>query len=175
MKGRKLIFRILTAMLAAMYLVSLAGLDVHSCLRSGKTYVVFLSRSLDCGEIHPDHRCGHDCSHGHGSCCECAEHVSELMMRLSDHHVRSDEGFNPGGCSCCHDESHMLAINTDTAQRDEFDFNYLHIAQPLSAAYGISGQLSCCHHSNCTYHSGNRAPALETGPDILDENCILRI
>ena len=69
MKTKTLINSILSAAMMLLYVLSLAGLDVHHCNRSGETFVVFLAKSLDCNDIHPDHHHHH---HHHGSEeCRC--------------------------------------------------------------------------------------------------------
>ena len=55
MKTKTLINSILSAAIMLLYVISLAGLDVHHCNRSGETFVVFLAKSLDCNHKHPDH------------------------------------------------------------------------------------------------------------------------
>lgn len=67
----------------ALYTLSLAGLDVHRCSRSGETFVVFLAKSTDCNEIHPGHH---------------------------HHHHRGQESCS---CNCCHDETYMVTGASD--------------------------------------------------------------
>ena len=83
MKTKTLINSILSAAMMLLYVLSLAGLDVHHCNRSGETFVVFLAKSLDCNDIHPDH-------HHH-------------------HHHGSEEC----SCNCCHDEAFMVTGASD--------------------------------------------------------------
>ena len=46
MKTKTLINSILSAAMMLLYVLSLAGLDVHHCNRSGETFVVFLAKII---------------------------------------------------------------------------------------------------------------------------------
>ena len=80
MKTKTLINSILSAAMMLLYVLSLAGLDVHHCNRSGETFVVFLAKILYCNDIHP-------CHHHHGSeecICNCCHDEAFIVTGASD-------------------------------------------------------------------------------------------
>lgn len=80
MKTKTLINSILSAAMMLLYTLSLAGLDVHHCNRSGETFVVFLAKSLDCNDIHPGHH-----HHGSEECsCNCCHDEAFMVTGASD-------------------------------------------------------------------------------------------
>ena len=67
---RPSLFHALPALLlAAWYLLSVAGIDVHRDAEHGETYVVWGLTGCDCERIHPEHHC-HDHGHAEGACLD---------------------------------------------------------------------------------------------------------
>ena len=67
---RPSLFHALPALLlAAWYLLSVAGIDVHRDAEHGETYVVWGLNGCDCERIHPEHHC-HDHGHAEGACLD---------------------------------------------------------------------------------------------------------
>lgn len=104
MKG--VVIRMLSALIAIWYCVSIIGFDVHTCSTSGRSFVTTVVNGLDCQDIHPEYGCdGHACcSHktcrhdgeaGFSSSC-CTDDVQVLLLTG----CRSDEGQNYGRISC---------------------------------------------------------------------------
>lgn len=72
-------------LLAAWYLLSVVGLDVHRDLEHGRTYVVCGLTGGDCEAIHPEHHChDHDCA-AEGECLsgeDCCSDDFEAVLSV---------------------------------------------------------------------------------------------
>ena len=71
-------------LLAAWYLLSVVGLDVHADREHGRTYVVCSLFGGDCDAIHPDHHC-HDCGAEEGECLsgeDCCSDDFEAVLSV---------------------------------------------------------------------------------------------
>lgn len=78
--GRKL-FNVITAFCLCMYLLAVAGFDVHVCRDNGRIYIEPLYAGISCEDIHPSSPCHH---HGH-ECCEdeedcCTDEIAVLSI-----------------------------------------------------------------------------------------------
>lgn len=78
------------------YIVSVTGLDVHTCSHSGKVYVVPLAESTKCSDIHPSDSCS---EHACGSMCQEDELSSDCRTESSVSQI-----------PCCENETHNLQI-----------------------------------------------------------------
>lgn len=147
MKTKSFISSCFAVVFTAIYLLSVAGFDMHSCSHTGKVYVSFLSHSLSCQDIHPDH--------GDEECCSCGHH----------HHQHHDNGEK----GCCSDKSFQLLFSGDDNHHDdsiEVPVTTLHAAAP---AIVLSVVLPCVPsrhvHGHCPH---------EHVPDIIRLNCVMR-
>ena len=97
---KSVVIKMLSALIAIWYCVSIIGFDVHTCKSSGRSFVTTVVNGLDCQDIHPEYGCdGHACcSHktcrhdgevGFSSSC-CTDDVQVLLLTG----CRSDEGQN---------------------------------------------------------------------------------
>ena len=68
---------ILSALLLFTYLLAVAGLDVHHCSDSGKSYLVLPALGMSCECIHPDDECPEECCGEEDDCC------SDTIFRIS--------------------------------------------------------------------------------------------
>lgn len=96
MKG--VVIRMLSALIAIWYCVSIIGFDVHTCSGSGRSFVTTFVNGMECQDIHPGYGCsGHSCcgheadehesGSGISSSC-CTDDVQVLLLTG----CRSDEG-----------------------------------------------------------------------------------
>ena len=81
-------------LLAAWYLLSVVGLNVHADREHGRTYVVCSLSGGDCEAIHPEHHC-----HDHA----CAGHDCESAACRPDDPAHA-EGECEAGEDCCSDD-----------------------------------------------------------------------
>lgn len=84
------------------YLLGIVGLDVHSCLSSGKSFVVSLWGGIECSDIHPESDCA-------SLCCSHCHHAEGKTA--CDHSAVSDD--------CCSDSCHYLALTGASSDHDE--------------------------------------------------------
>jgi len=96
MKTKSLIAQFCGVVLLVIYVMSLGGINVHTCSHTGDSYVTFLFEGVSCQAIHPSH------SHEHGTCCSCC-----------DHH-EAEEHSCDGEDDCCSNESHLLLLTGDS-------------------------------------------------------------
>lgn len=72
-------------LLAAWYLLSVVGLDVHQDREHGATYVVCGLSGGNCEVIHPEHHC-HDCDHDADGACmdgeDCCSDDFEAVLSV---------------------------------------------------------------------------------------------
>ena len=99
--------KIVSVILTLWYCLSIMGFDVHTCHRSGDSFVAPLISGIGCADIHPEHSC-HECEHHseHGDCCDgisvqkcCTDDIQVLNVTgtfLKD----TDAGFS-GFCQPC--------------------------------------------------------------------------
>ena len=89
MKARNVILKVSAVVLTVLYVLSLGGINVHTCSHTGARYVTFLFEGTTCQQIHPS---GHHCHHEDG-CCHCGE----------DHDCNGEDG-------CCTNVSRFLTL-----------------------------------------------------------------
>ena len=57
-----------------LYMLGVAGFDMHRCEDSHQTYFAFLASGITCSDIHPDCPCHHDdggeCDEDEDCCCD---------------------------------------------------------------------------------------------------------
>ena len=101
---RNIVMKYLAALLVVWYSLSIIGFDVHSCTKTGETFVASIAAGVSCEDIHPEHSCsshGSCCGHGHDkNCC--------------GHDDRDDVTSG----SCCQDEFHVLAFTGAVSPND---------------------------------------------------------
>jgi len=94
MRNRSVITKILALVMVVFYVLSMGGINVHTCSHTGNRYVTFLFEGISCADIHPGHV--HEHHHDCASCCE------------EEHHDCDGED------GCCRNDSHLLQITGDT-------------------------------------------------------------
>jgi hypothetical protein len=138
----------MTAMLLVIwYSMSIIGFDVHTCSRSGRSFVVTFIEGLACEDVHPEHSCSHVscCDKDHGCCCS-----------------HSEQTISSG--SCCSTDYQVLTITgTVTGEESEYDtlclYPYFHDpASSYLSARLISHTSNMCRLS---YPGAGRAPDLQ--------------
>lgn len=135
MKVKTGLIRVFTALLLGIYVLGIAGFDIHSCLASGKSFVVPLwDGELSCREIHPadfcaDGDCCGNCGHG---CCAGED------GRTDRNDTRSDGSAHQSGLSerCCSDAFHYLELTGSTSNHEQ-----------------VSEALSCPETFNLSIHA----------------------
>ena len=146
MKGNRLI-KCFAAFVMVLYIVSVCGLNVHTCSHTGHTYVTFLFEGTDCQTIHGEHH----------HACECCGHHHE--------HSCSDEN------GCCHNESVQLFLagDDDYSQTHHFNVPQVQMAIPaIPVVCDVARAAAPAFIGTC--HS--RPPVV---PDILSSFCVLVI
>lgn len=94
-----------------MYVLSLGGINVHTCSHTGESFVTILAFGTSCQDIHPSHH------HHHEGSCSCAG-------CQADHDCDGSDG-------CCSNDSHLLLTVGDDACHVE------HVHVPFSHAFRI--------------------------------------
>ena len=101
------VIRMLSALIAIWYCVSIIGFDVHTCSGSGRSFVTTFVNGMECQDIHPGYGCNeHACS---GHCC-------------SGHEADEYESETEISSSCCTDDVQVLLLTgcrTDEGQNDD--------------------------------------------------------
>lgn len=93
---RNIVMKYLAALLVVWYSLSIIGFDVHSCTKTGETFVASIAAGVSCEDIHPEHSCS-----SHGSCCGHG-HVKDCCGHDGRNKVTSDD--------CCQDDFHVLSF-----------------------------------------------------------------
>ena len=79
------------AMLVLWYSLSVIGFDVHTCSRSGNSYIATVISGTDCEDIHPEHQ---------PKTCSCCHHD----------HTAKDDNKTQSEEPCCTDEWHLIEL-----------------------------------------------------------------
>ena len=95
MKG--LITKVFAALLVGWYLMSIIGFGVHTCMDSGKSFLVAFYEGATCEDIHPEHHCEP------AACCSSARHDSHEHGCCDHHHASSGKHADHEDCSFCDD------------------------------------------------------------------------
>ena len=95
MKG--LITKVFAALLVGWYLMSVIGFGVHTCMDSGKSFLVAFYEGAACEDIHPEHHCEP------AACCSSARHDSHEHGCCDHHHASSGKHADHEDCSFCDD------------------------------------------------------------------------
>lgn len=112
------------------YLLGIVGLDVHSCLSSGKSFVVSLWGGIECSDIHPESDCASlCCSHCHHAAPQAActshetaghcPHCAEKAATTSGNEAGSACTHSAVSDDCCSDSCHYLALTGASSDHDE--------------------------------------------------------
>lgn len=99
---RSIVMKYLAALLVVWYSLSIIGFDVHSCTKTGETFVASIAAGVSCEDIHPEHSCS-----SHGSCCG---HDKGCCGHDGRNKVTSDD--------CCQDDFHVLAFTGAVSPND---------------------------------------------------------
>lgn len=75
MKRSSVIFKLSAVALALVYVLSIGGINIHSCSHTGQKYVTFLFENLSCEQIHTHDF--HECD-GDDDCCSNEAHFLGL-------------------------------------------------------------------------------------------------
>lgn len=94
----------LAALLVVWYSLSIIGFDVHSCTKTGETFVASIAAGVSCEDIHPEHSCSR-----HGSCCG---HDHDKNRCGHDYRNEVTSG------DCCQDDFHVLAFTGAVSPND---------------------------------------------------------
>lgn len=107
----------MAALLLIWYTLSIIGFDVHSCTRTGETFVASIAAGVSCEDIHPEHSCA-----GHGGCCG-HDHTKGCCGH-DRNEVASDD--------CCQDDFHVLTFTgTVSSEGQRFDSYAQNSAVPV--------------------------------------------
>ena len=103
------------------YLLGIVGLDVHSCLSSGKSFVVSLWGGIECSDIHPESDCASlCCSHCHHAApktaCASHENAGHCPHCVQEVSCPNDSALSD---DCCSDSCHYLALTGASSDHDE--------------------------------------------------------
>lgn len=103
---KNVMMKISAMLLVVWYCMSIIGFDVHTCMKSGESFVVTVLEGTDCGDIHPDHTCSADAvSH----CCCCCHHdethAHDGVASVEDH-------------DCCQDDIQVLVLTGGRSDDD---------------------------------------------------------
>lgn len=146
MRKKSFILGCFASVLAIIYMLSIAGMDVHTCSHTGKTYVSLLSLSFSCEDIHPDDS-EQEC------CCGCHHH--------HQHHNDAK--------GCCSDESFQLLFSGDDNQQT------LELEVPVAVVYTAPHVVEVALALHCTPSRHLLGHCLHWHvPDILSLNCVMR-
>lgn len=92
--AREKLIKSVSFLIALWYVVSIVGLNIHHCNRTGQDFVFSAIEDSSCVNVHPGHECA-------AAPCQCVTaHVGE---ELSDH-----------GC-CCSNDLHSLEMTGELA------------------------------------------------------------
>lgn len=101
---RNIVMKYLAALLVVWYSLSIIGFDVHSCTKTGETFVASIAAGVSCEDIHPEHSCS-----SHGSCCG-HDHGKNCCGHDYRNEVTSGD--------CCQDDFHVLAFTGAVSPND---------------------------------------------------------
>lgn len=101
---RNIVMKYLAALLVVWYSLSIIGFDVHSCTKTGETFVASIAAGVSCEDIHPEHSC-----RSHGSCCG-HDHDKNCCGHDYRNEVTSGD--------CCQDDFHVLAFTGAVSPND---------------------------------------------------------
>lgn len=101
---RNIVMKYLAALLVVWYSLSIIGFDVHSCTKTGETFVSSIAAGVSCEDIHPEHSCS-----SHGSCCG-HDHDKNCCGHDYRNEVTSGD--------CCQDDFHVLAFTGAVSPND---------------------------------------------------------
>lgn len=157
--------KIAAVLVLCAYLTGVAGLDLHSCRASGRSYVILALSGIDglyCSHIHPGscascNEAGHEKGpYGSGHDTEHGRHDSKEGQYCSHnndsrHHGIHDTENGCSCCSCCSDTFYSLKIaGTDGNHRSPLAY-----FPPVSAIHDCC---QCC--ADCRACSTNRIAGL---------------
>lgn len=153
---RNPVITVFAALVLAIYCTGLVGFDVHTCSRSGRSFVVSLLCGTSCEDIHPA-SCGH---HSHASCCSCAD--------------CADHGGSSYTDSCCSDSFHILELTGEDGSSSLRQTSLLSLqGVPMCAFTGCGLQLPA-ETGRAFRVYANPAISPLVG-DVLSAFCIRRI
>jgi len=110
---KNVVRKYVAALLLIWYTLSIIGFDVHSCTRTGETFVASIAAGVSCEDIHPEHSCA-----GHGGCCG-----HDQTKCCCGHHFADD---------CCQDDFHVLTFTgTVSSEEQRFDSYAQNSAVPV--------------------------------------------
>jgi len=153
MKFKSPILIVCSIVLVISYVMSIGGINVHTCSHTGESFVTLLIEGTSCSDIHPDHH------HEHCACC----HHDEHHAGCEDENDGDEEG-------CCHNDSHILLLTGDsdhTIGQKHLTIDAPAIIIPFTPAFGFSPSTEAVH--------GHNLIVPDTGEDILQQVCILRV
>lgn len=125
------------ALLTVWYCMSIIGFDVHSCAKTGNTFVNSVLSGLSCEDVHPEHDC--TC---HGSCCHShKEQAPENVDNDSRCCTNNIEVLESEGVTSSQDDVLDLLCDSFPAQFIVNDYESLLL---LGAEYIFSDTGSWC-------------------------------
>lgn len=170
MKVKEGLIRFFTALMLGVYVLGIVGFDVHSCLASGKSFIVPLwNGELSCCAIHPEDLCSDgdccgNCRHGHGNDCR------------TDNDCRQEHA-NGVTDRCCSDAFHFLELTGSCENHnDNFSEALSALTTTINLFFSAPQDLFRAAESGAAFPSGialrgRRLP----GCDILALLSVLRI
>lgn len=125
---KKFLMNISAALLVVWYCMSIIGFDVHTCMSSGRTFIVTFAEGMACADVHPESHCcsssccsdSHDGAHAVLPRCSCSSHHHE------DQEAGHHESSTVDSQSCCSDEYQVILLSgcrMDNDSEDKFSLN----------------------------------------------------
>lgn len=146
MNLKSLILKICAAVLVAFYILSIGGINVHTCSHTGARYLTFLAEGISCQDIHPAH---------HSEGCSCCHH--------EDHDCDGDDG-------CCTNDSRQLQLTGDSfhsAAQKHLSIDEVILLIPFIPSF--------CEIAETSVPQSCPFALPDIGVDILSANCTLRV
>ena len=110
---RNIVMKYLAALLVVWYSLSIIGFDVHSCTKTGETFVASIAAGVSCEDIHPEHSCS-----SHGNCCG-QSHVKDCCGHDHDKNCCGHDDRNKiSSDDCCQDDFRVLAFTGAVSAND---------------------------------------------------------
>lgn len=194
---KKALLKILSCVVAILYIFSCMGYGVHKCSCSGVSNLILLFGESPCEYIHPDHarehnmhcHCAeHNVAQSAEHCC-CGNHLAENSNESSVFHniidgtetgcccnSNSNCGNNEGVCSsecnnCCSTSVFVLTderVSTSACKMVDLSFGWA-----ISIAHNIAILPGEAHHSAFCQHTAGEQ--IIHSKLLLNKNCSYRI
>lgn len=147
--AKSFLIKLSAALVAAVYVLSFVGINVHSCDCTGHVCVTLAVIQHD---IHADEHC-HDHGHNHA----CAHHLC--------HH---NDGVGSG--ECCHNKIFKITVSGDSEHNDHVNVNLPSVDIFYPSEQGSFAAKPALNHQRLCF-----ADSSPQSKDILTRICIMRV